>query len=247
LKQNLPDWKRMRFKGNKVWVRLDETGKPEIKDNRTLIKYQIDQDQEYRVLPNNLKELDSEDDRHPKPPGHSPKKRTKKTKKPVKTDNNELPENTICIYTDGAASGNPGPAGIGVWLAYGKHEKSISRYIGKATNNIAELEAIRTGLSEVKNRHLPVRVFTDSSYAFGLLVLGWKAKANRDLIGSIKTLVADFRDLKFIKVKGHDGNEGNERADFLATSAIKNHETIKSQNVDGKGKSSISRRANPEE
>jgi len=234
----------MRFKGNKVWVRLDETGNPEIKDNRTLIKYQIDQDQEYRVLPNNLKELDSEDDRHPKHPGPPKKKRTKKT---VKTDKNELPENAICIYTDGAASGNPGPAGIGVWLAYGKHEKSISRYIGKATNNIAELEAIRAGLSEVKNRHLPVRVFTDSSYAFGLLVLEWKAKANQDLVGSIKTLAADFRDLEFIKVKGHDGNEGNERADFLATSAIKNHETIKSQNIDGKEKSSSSRRTNPEE
>jgi len=198
---------------------MDETGKPEIKNNRVLIKYQIDQDQEYSVLPNNLKELDSED--HPVP---SPKKRIKKTKSTVKQDKNELPDNAICIYTDGAASGNPGPAGIGVWLTYGKHEKSISRYIGKATNNIAELEAIHAGLSEVKNRHLPVRIFTDSSYAYGLLVLGWKAKVNQDLVGSIKTLAADFRDLKFIKVKGHDGNEGNEHADFLATSAIKNHE-----------------------
>lgn len=218
-----PDWKRMRFKGNKIWVRLDKTGKPEIKNNRALIKYQIDQDQEYRVLPDNLKELDSKDHLPLEHPVHPPKKQTKKTKSPVKPDKTELPENTICIYTDGAASGNPGPAGIGVWLAYEKHEKSISRYIGEATNNIAELEAIRTGLSEVKNRHLPVRVFTDSSYAYGLLVLGWKAKANRNLVESIKALVADFRDLKFIKVKGHDGNEGNERADFLATSAIKNH------------------------
>jgi ribonuclease HI len=209
----------MRFKENKVWVRMDETGKPEIKNNRVLIKYQIDQDQGYSVLPNNLKELDSED--HPAPP---PKKRIKKTKSTVKKDKNELPDNAICIYTDGAASGNPGPAGIGVWLTYGKHEKSISRYIGNATNNIAELKAIHAGLSEVKNRHLPVRIFTDSSYAYGLLVLGWKAKANQDLVGSIKTLAADFRDLKFIKVKGHDGNEGNERADFLATSAIKKHE-----------------------
>jgi len=225
LKQNLADWKRMRFKGNKVWVRMDQTGKPEIKNNRALIKYQIDQDQEYRVLPNSLKELDSEDHRHPGHPVSPPKKRIKKTKSSVKQDKKELPENAICIYTDGAASGNPGPAGIGAWLTYGKHEKSISRYIGNATNNIAELEAIRAGLSEVKNRHLPVRVFTDSSYAYGLLVLGWKAKANQDLVGALKTLTAEFRDLKFIKVKGHDGNEGNERADFLATSAIKNEQT----------------------
>jgi ribonuclease HI len=214
----------MRFKENKVWVRIDKTGKPEIENNRAMIKYQMDQDQEYRILPSNLKELDAEDkgqDGHPVPP---PKKRIKKIKPSVKQSEKDLPENTICIYTDGAASGNPGPAGIGVWLAYGKHEKSISRFIGTATNNIAELEAIRAGLAEVKKRHLPVRVFTDSSYAYGLLVLGWKAKANRDLVADIKKLAADFQDLKFIKVKGHDGNKGNEQADFLATTAIKNHE-----------------------
>jgi len=210
----------MIFKENKVWVRLDKTGKPEIQNHRAVIKYQMDQDQEYRVLPDNLKELD-------RPPGHPvspPKKRIQKIKPSARQSDKNLPENAICIYTDGAASGNPGPAGIGVWLTYGKHEKSISRYIGNATNNIAELEAIRAGLSEVKSRNLPVRVFTDSSYAYGLLVLGWKAKANRELVGDIKILIQDFRDLKFIKVKGHDGNEGNERADLLATSAIKNGE-----------------------
>jgi ribonuclease HI len=224
LKQNQPDWKRMLFKENKVWVRMDKTGKPEIQNNRAVIKYQIDQDQEYRVLPNNLKELEPEDQRrtgHPIPP---PKKRIQKAKPSVKQSDENLPENAICIYTDGAASGNPGPAGIGIWLTYGTHEKSISRYIGNATNNVAELEAIRAGLSEVKNRHLPVRVFTDSSYAYGLLVLGWRAKANRELVGDIKIIIQDFHDLKFIKVKGHDGNEGNEQADLLATTAIKNHE-----------------------
>ncbi|MBU4419678.1 MAG: ribonuclease HI, partial [Proteobacteria bacterium] len=41
----------------------------------------------------------------------------------------------ICIYTDGASSGNPGPSGIGILLLYGDHEKEISKYIGPATNN----------------------------------------------------------------------------------------------------------------
>jgi ribonuclease HI len=214
----------MRFKKNKVWVRVDENGKPEIKKNRAVIKYQVNQSQEYRVLPNHLKELDSKDRQTPVQSADPPGERTRKTQPPVKPEEKEIPEDAICIYTDGAASGNPGPAGIGVWLSYGKHEKPISRYIGEATNNIAELEAIRAGLSEVKNRLLPVRVFTDSNYAYGLLALGWKAKANRDLIKAIKTLAADFRDLKFIKVKGHDGNAGNELADSLATSAIKNRE-----------------------
>jgi ribonuclease HI len=214
----------MIFKENKVWVRVDKTGKPEIQNHRAVVKYQLHQEQEYKVLPANLKELDSEGEGRPKHPAPARKKQTPKTTPSDQQSDQQLPENAVCIYTDGAASGNPGPAGIGVWLTCGKHEKSLSRYIGHATNNIAELEAIRAGLLEVKNRRLPVRVFTDSSYAYGLLVLGWKAKANQELIEDIKNLVTDFRDLKFIKVKGHDGNEGNERADLLATSAIQNAE-----------------------
>jgi ribonuclease HI len=85
---------------------------------------------------------------------------------------------------------------------------------------MAELEAIRSGLMAVKNSNLPVRVFTDSTYAFGVLTKGWKAKKNQDIIESIKKILSKFNDLKFIKVKGHVGIEGNERADFLATSAI---------------------------
>ena len=97
----------------------------------------------------------------------------------------------------------------------------MSKYIGIATNNIAELEAIRMGLLAVKNTNLPVRVFTDSKYAYGVLVQGWKPKKNQEIIASIKKIILKFEDLKFIKVKGHVGIEGNERADVLATAAIK--------------------------
>jgi ribonuclease HI len=128
----------------------------------------------------------------------------------------------VYVYTDGASSGNPGPSGIGVVLRFGKHEKEISRYIGDTTNNVAELEAIRSGLMAVKNTNLPVRLFTDSRYAYGVLTQGWKAKKNQNIIESIKKILSKFNDLKFIHVKGHVGIEGNERADFLATSAIKN-------------------------
>ena len=126
------------------------------------------------------------------------------------------------MYTDGASSGNPGPSGIGVLLRFGSHEKEISRFIGTTTNNVAELEAIRIGLQELKKRNLPVRIFTDSEYAYGVLTLGWKARKNQQLIQSIKSLISGFKDIKLIKVKGHEGLEGNERADHLATSAIRN-------------------------
>lgn len=128
---------------------------------------------------------------------------------------------SIEIYTDGASSGNPGPSGIGAVLRYGAHEREISRYIGEATNNIAELEAIRVALGAVKNRDLPVRLYTDSKYAHGVLTQGWKAKKNRRLIESIRDLMARFRDIRLMKIPGHAGLEGNERADRLAVRAIK--------------------------
>jgi ribonuclease HI len=55
------------------------------------------------------------------------------------------------IYIDGGARGNPGPAGIGVVIldSSGKKVKDISKYIGEATNNIAEYNALLYGLEEV--------------------------------------------------------------------------------------------------
>ncbi len=104
------------------------------------------------------------------------------------------------------------------------HEKKISKFIGHATNNIAELEAIRSALLAINNKNLPVKLFTDSKYAYGILKLGWKPQKNQELIFSIKKLIVMFKDLEFIKVKGHSGDEGNEMADALATTAIKNNE-----------------------
>ncbi|MBF0200201.1 MAG: ribonuclease HI [Desulfamplus sp.] len=130
------------------------------------------------------------------------------------------PDNAVTIFTDGASSGNPGPSGIGAVLIYGKHEKEISEFIGESTNNIAELSAIQRALSQLKRRDLPVRLFTDSNYAIGMLTKEWKASRNRELIVDIKKLMAEFYDLKIMKIKAHAGFDGNERADMLATGAI---------------------------
>jgi ribonuclease HI len=203
-----PQWKRMRFKKNKVWLAVDNGGRPLEKDGKVLIKYQLDQPHEYWVLTKNIRPVDAD---------------------PMET---ETPEKTarmgqagvqkeICVFTDGASSGNPGPSGIGVVLRFGEHEKEISEYIGVATNNVAELKAIQAGLSALKNRNLPVRILTDSSYAYGVLVLGWKVKANREIVQSIKKTMKRFKNLEIVKIRAHAGDKGNERADFLATSAIK--------------------------
>ncbi len=216
---------------------MDQDQNPVVKNGKVLIKYQLDQDYEYWVAAKNIQPIDSIQPRgksaNQKSPsdlaGHTasaaPKtpsrQKTVQSKSSRSSSNETYCDDAICIYTDGASSGNPGPSGIGVLLRFNQHEKEISRYIGVATNNMAELEAIRSGLSAVKNTHLPVRVFTDSNYAYGVLALGWKARKNQAIIASIKKIILKFDDLKFIKVKGHAGIEGNERADALATSAIK--------------------------
>ncbi|MGD8448056.1 MAG: hypothetical protein PVF36_02405, partial [Desulfobacterales bacterium] len=55
------NWKRMRFKKNKVWLATDRNQRPVVKDGRVLIKYQLGQDYEYWVNPKNIKPVDSVD------------------------------------------------------------------------------------------------------------------------------------------------------------------------------------------
>jgi ribonuclease HI len=61
-----------------------------------------------------------------------------------------LKNKQLTIYVDGGSRGNPGPSGIGVVIlgADGKRLKDLSKYIGEATNNIAEYNALLYGLEE---------------------------------------------------------------------------------------------------
>ena len=208
------EWTRMRFKRHKVWVALDTCGNIRIDKGKALIKYQQDQNYEYQVHSSDIRPLD---DTAQSAPSRNVHKRDRMT---VSAPDITMDEDCIHIFTDGASSGNPGPSGIGVLMRYREHEKEISRYIGMGTNNIAELEAIRAGLLEAKRYDIPVRIYTDSSYAHGLLSLGWKARKNIELVHEIQMLIKRFKNVKLIKVKGHCGIEENEKADKLATSAI---------------------------
>lgn len=207
----------MSFKGNKVWAETDADGSLKVEKGIVRVKYNLQQDYEYKTK---IENLFPEDQAVPadKKTASTAAKKVSTTQKNIVEN---LPDHCIKIYTDGASSGNPGPAGIGVVLIYGDKKKEISSFIGSATNNIAELTAIKAGLEELKRFDLPVRIFSDSSYAVGLLTKGWKAKANQELVFEIRSLMIKFSDLAFIKVKGHSGIKENEVADFLATSAIK--------------------------
>jgi len=219
LEKEKTGWKRMKFRENKVWLNTDNNGRPIVKNGKVLIKYQLEQDYEYWVNKNNVKPIDPREDNKKVSNKRNLGKTSKKKALELEKEDPEE-QDMICIYTDGASSGNPGPSGIGILLRFGSHEKEISKHIGAATNNIAELEAIRVALLELKRTDLPVKIFTDSSYAYGVLTLGWKAKKNTELVKSIKKIISKFRKLKFHKVKGHAGIDGNEKANYLATSAV---------------------------
>ena len=123
------------------------------------------------------------------------------------------------VYADGACTGNPGPAGLGVVLLDGTDRRELSEYLGEGTNNIAELMAIVRALEHAP-RDRPVLVHSDSAYALGLLGKGWKAKANQDIVERMRKLAREFSDLRLIKVAGHAGIVENERADALARAAV---------------------------
>jgi len=204
----------MMFKGHKVYLCVDEQGEPVVRDAKVLIKYQINHDYEYYVPTEAVQPIDPNQLKKRKEKTASKKVRVSKSVSPIPEDG------VITIYTDGASSGNPGPSGIGVYFRYGDKEKDISEYIGNATNNIAELTAIEVALKSLKKTDIPVRLYTDSKYCYGLLMLGWKAKMNINLVNNIRLLMKRFKDLKIIKVKGHAGVPENERADQLAQAAV---------------------------
>ncbi|HVZ99194.1 MAG TPA: ribonuclease HI [Caulobacterales bacterium] len=138
----------------------------------------------------------------------------------------------VDIWTDGACSGNPGPGGWGAVLVYGEAEKEISGAEAATTNNRMELTAAIQALSALK-KPAQVRLHTDSQYVKNGVtqwIHNWKRKgwrtaenkpvANADLWQALEA-AASHHTVDWKWVRGHDGDEMNERADKLARDAIK--------------------------
>jgi ribonuclease HI len=133
----------------------------------------------------------------------------------------------IAIYTDGAASGNPGPGGYGVILISGHHRLEKSEGYRLTTNNRMELLAVITGLEALKIPRSRVVVYTDSRYVADAVEKGWvfqwemknfKKKKNPDLWIRFLKVYRQHK-VKFIWIKGHDNNPENEKCDRLAVEA----------------------------
>jgi ribonuclease HI len=136
-------------------------------------------------------------------------------------------QNEITIYTDGAASGNPGPGGYGVVLISGRHRLEKSEGFRLTTNNRMELLAVITGLEALKIPGSKVVIYTDSKYVSDSVEKGWvfqweskgfKKKKNPDLwIRFLK--IYRKHNVRFVWIKGHASNKENEICDRLAVNA----------------------------
>ena len=135
------------------------------------------------------------------------------------------------IYTDGACKGNPGPGGWGAWMLYNGKEKNMHGGEALTTNNRMEMTAVIRALEALK-RPCNVKLYTDSSYVQkGMTewIMGWKARGWRtadkkpvknDDLWKILDVLASQHKIEWIWVRGHDGNDGNERADSLANEGV---------------------------
>lgn len=241
-------WIEARLRGQKVLARANADGTLTDEGGRVEIRYKASDPRAYRAATRNLEVVVGKvwPDDHcvpadfvaPKSDDDAKKsaaagttgagakaKKSVKVVKPVAAP----AKDAWIAYTDGACTGNPGPAGAGfiVITPEGKtHEGYESLGIG--TNNIAELTAIWRAAELVPHEAPEVVIHTDSKYAIGVLSLGWKAKANQELIAKIKRALEAHQKIRFVYVPGHSGIPLNERADELAREAIR---TARSQGL----------------
>ena len=133
----------------------------------------------------------------------------------------------IFLYTDGAASGNPGPGGYGVVLKCGDMRKEMSGGFSRTTNNRMELLAVIMGLEAIKWDNAAVEVYSDSSYVVKAItedwltkwqLKGWKKVKNVDLWLRFLEVCRRHR-VTFHWLKGHAGHPENERCDRMAVAA----------------------------
>ena len=140
------------------------------------------------------------------------------------------PDKVVRIWTDGGCRPNPGPGGWSAILTFRNTVKELSGAEAVTTNNRMELTAAAMGLESLK-RPCHVIVHTDSQYLRNGItrwIAGWVRKnwrgstgepvANIDLWKRILA-AGEVHRVDWRWVRGHAGNDLNERADRLATEA----------------------------
>ncbi|MCA9354784.1 MAG: ribonuclease HI [Candidatus Kaiserbacteria bacterium] len=136
---------------------------------------------------------------------------------------------TVTIFTDGAAKGNPGAGGYGAVISIGDTVIEIGDRKELTTNNEMELRAVVKALQSLPEEVTTAAIYTDSKYVvegatgwiFGWMKNGWQTKAGTDVLHKEvwQTLASLLRkvQVEWHKVPGHVGIIGNERADKIAS------------------------------
>ena len=234
-------WKRAMFKGKKVWVQVDPLGNPIVSSGKSNIRYSNRSNtsmytanaRNVQVVPDaaveELPEIEKAKSKPSKSGFGSAKNRTAQqavmARESVEKLLKSFASNAVICFTDGSCQGNPGPAGVGVFMEVpGGEQHTESIFLGQGTNNVAELTAIETALKMVEAHNIPdvtpVEIMTDSKYSHGILTLNWKAKVNQELVQRIKQRIQNRGKVRIHWVAGHAGIPQNERADELANQAI---------------------------
>lgn len=128
----------------------------------------------------------------------------------------------VRLYTDGACSGNPGPAGIGYVIVTpaGDELAAVGAAIGHATNNIAEYTALLRGLQHCATLGVDkVEVVSDSELMVRQLLGRYKVKnpALGELFNQVRALAGQFGKVTYRHVLRGE----NQRADGLASGAVR--------------------------
>jgi len=145
-------------------------------------------------------------------------------------------DNKVIIYNDG---GYHSSTKIGGWAAILNYNNIQKEILGatdlETTSQRMELQSCIESLKQLKRFDMPVEIWSDSAYLVNCInqkwytqwiFNNWKTKnkkhvKNKDLWKQILSLYAKFKDIKFFHIKGHNGNEMNEKVDKLVQKAIK--------------------------
>jgi len=136
----------------------------------------------------------------------------------------DVPFVRVTIHVDGAAKGNPGPAGIGVTI----HDSDRTvfeegRYVGEMTNNMAEYRALVFGLEKILELGARrVVVFSDSELMVRQMNGQYRVRSER-LCPLYEQAQALCRSLESFEIQ-HIPRAQNRRADVLADQAIVLHQ-----------------------
>ncbi|MDD5044643.1 MAG: ribonuclease HI family protein [Candidatus Omnitrophica bacterium] len=132
-----------------------------------------------------------------------------------------MSHSSLEIYIDGAAKGNPGPAGVGIVISQsGETIRNISSYIGSTTNNLAEYTALLYALQEALIlKAKKVKVYTDSELLCRQINKEYKVRDPKIqiLYGQAEHIISAFDNFSVT----HIGREKNCGADKLANLAVK--------------------------